>query len=232
MNYTEYVNQLSNLMAVSQTNPEFVIFLPGCIDYAEQRIYRELDLLATLTTVGTTLTTTNSREFTLPANFIAVENINVITPQSTQASVGERQPLIPVSLSVVDLLWPSDAANTGVPQQFAMKNNTTIILGPSPDATYYVEVRGITRPQTLSVSNPTTILTTYIPDVFMAASMVYASGFMRNFGAQADNPQMSQSWENQYQMLKQSAEVEQFRAKFQSQSWSSQKPTPANPPRN
>lgn len=230
--YTSYVDQLSNLMAVSSTDPSFVTWLPGCIDYAEQRIYRELDLLATLVTNATGQLTQNTRDFTLPGTFITVENISVITPAGETADTGTRVPLFPVSLSVIDLLWPSQTSATGTPQQFAMKNNTTIVMGPSPDNSYYVEVRGTQRPDPLSVSNPTTILTTYIPDVFMAASMVYASGFMRNFGAQSDNPQMSQSWENQYQMLKQSAEVEQFRAKFQSQSWSSQKPTPANPPRN
>lgn len=230
--YTSYVDQLSNLMAVSATDPSFVTWLPGCIDYAEQRIYRELDLLATLVTNATGQLAQNTRDFTLPGTFITVENISVITPAGETADTGTRVPLFPVSLSVIDLLWPNQTSATGTPQQFAMKNNTTIVMGPSPDNSYYVEIRGTQRPDPLSLSNPTTILTTYIPDVFMAASMVYASGFMRNFGAQSDNPQMSQSWENQYQMLKQSAEVEQFRAKFQSQSWSSQKPTPANPPRN
>jgi hypothetical protein len=53
----------------------------------------------------------------------------------------------------------------------------------------------------------------------MAASMVFGSGYMRNFGAQADNPQMSQSWETQYQLLKQSANAEAARQKFAGWDW-------------
>lgn len=231
--YTSYVTQLANMMAVSPTDTSFTTWLPGCIDYAEQRIYRELDLLATLITDTSAQTTSGQRTFALPTTygtFIDVENVSIITPAASAS--GTLNPLTPVSLAVIDLLWPSASQNTSMPTLFAMKDNATLVLGPSPDAAYYVQVRGTQRPAALSASNPTTILTTYIPDVFMAASMVYASGFMRNFGAQADDPRMSQSWESQYQTLMKSAEVEVFRSKFQSQSWSSQKPTPANPARN
>jgi hypothetical protein len=233
-NYTEYVAQLANLMVVDSNNAEFTIFLPGCIDYAEQRIYRELDLLNTLITSSGTCSS-NNREFTLPTSsgtYITVENINIITPSGQSASAGTRNPLMPASLAVLDMLWPSSTTGAGVPQMFAMKDSAVIILGPAPDSAYTVEVRGIQRPTPLSVSNDTTLLTSYVPDLFMAASMVYASGYMRNFGSQADDPKMSQSWESQYQTLFKSAQVEQFRAKFQSQSRSSQAPTPANPPRS
>jgi hypothetical protein len=239
--YTSYVTQLANLMAVSPTDTSFVTWLPGCIDYAEQRIYRELDLLATLISDSSGQLTSGQRLLTLPTAtgvFIDVETVAVLSPDGSTTTTGTRNPLVPVSISVIDLLWPANGANTGTPTMFAMRgtdsttNSPIIIVGPPPDGNYYVEVRGTQRPAPLSVSNPTTVLTTYIPDVFMAASMVYASGFMRNFGAQSDDPRMSQSWESQYQTLIKSAEVEVFRSKFQSQSWSSQKPTPANPARN
>jgi hypothetical protein len=135
-------------------------------------------------------------------------------------------------MSVLDLLWPTANTNTDVPQLFAMKNSETIVFGPSPDSVYLVEVRGVVRPTPMSSGNQTTFLTEYVPDLLIAASMVFASGYMRNFGGQADDPKMSQSWESQYQTLFKSAELEQLRAKFQSQSWYSQKPTPANPPRS
>jgi hypothetical protein len=239
--YNSYVTQLANLMAVSPTDTSFVTWLPGCIDYAEQRIYRELDLLATLISDSSGQLTTGTRLLTLPTTtgvFIDIENVAVLSPAGSTTTNGTRTPLVPVSLAVIDLLWPTNNVNTGTPTMFAMRgtdsttNSPVIVVGPPPDGAYYVEIRGTQRPAPLSLTNQTTVLTTYIPDVFMAASMVYASGFMRNFGAQADDPRMSQSWESQYQTLVKSAEVEVFRSKFQSQSWSSQKPTPANPPRN
>jgi hypothetical protein len=232
LTYNTYVTQLANLMVVDSANAEFTIFLPGCIDYAEQRIYRELDLLNTFETVATSSTAASTREYPLPDTFITVENINILTPSGSTVSNGKRNPLMPVSMSVLDLLWPTANSNTGVPQLFAMKNSTTIVFGPSPDSVYLVEVRGVVRPTPMSSGNQTTFLTEYCPDLLIAASMVFASGYMRNFGSQADDPKMSQSWESQYQTLFKSAELEQLRAKFQSQSWYSQKPTPANPPRS
>jgi hypothetical protein len=76
------------------------------------------------------------------------------------------------------------------------------------------------------VTNSSTILTQYIPDVFMAASLVFGFGYMRDFGGQSDNPQGGQSWEAQYQLLIKSATVEQFRAKHEAQGWTSQSPSP------
>lgn len=211
--------RLSDALALDKSDYNFVVEIPAIIDYAEQRIYRELDLLSTLITDSTGTTTASQRDFNLPGTFITVQNVNIITPASTSVDLGTRNPLMPVSIAVMDLLWPSNVSATGVPTLFAMRDNATLILGPTPDDTYYVQVRGTQRPTPLSPSNSSTILTTYIPDVFLAAAAVYATKY-------------DDKAEAQYQLLKQSAEVEQFRAKFQSQSWSSQKPTPANPPRN
>ena len=50
--------------------------------------------------------------------------------------------------------------------------------------------------------------------------------------AMTDNPQMAQSWENHYQMLVKSAQVEEARKKFTSQGWSSKQPSDiVTPPR-
>lgn len=235
LNYTTYVSQLANLMVITSTDANFLTFLPGCIDYAEQRIYRELDLLYTQTTDATTQVSSGNRNFTLPTGagtFITVDNLNIITPANTAATTGSRVPLMPVDRSFIDLVYPSGQTNTGTPAYFAMASNTQIILGPPPDGAYYAEVVGTQRPAALSSANSSTILTQYVPDLFMAASMVFASGYMRDFGGQADNPGMSASWEAQYQTLFKSAGVEQARAKFESEGWTSQQPSPvATPPR-
>jgi len=66
LTYTSYVAQLANLMVQVTTDPNFVTFLPGCIDYAEQRIYRELDLQATRTFDATDTLSSGDRTWTLP----------------------------------------------------------------------------------------------------------------------------------------------------------------------
>jgi hypothetical protein len=112
-----------------------------------------------------------------------------------------------------------------------MLDQFTIILGPWPDANYQVEVIGTIRPTPLSATNTTTFLTTYLPDLFLAASMIFASGYQRDFGSQADNPQQSASWEMQYEKLFASANAEELRKKFSGLGWTSYSNMPSSPVR-
>lgn len=231
LTYTTYVDQLSNLMVIGSTDANFQTFLPGCIDYAEQRIYRELDPLYVQTT-DTTNVSSGNREVIPPTaigTYITVDQLNVITPITATSTNGTRNPLTPVSPEVMDALYPSGQTVTGVPSFYAMRSPTIVLLGPAPDAAYQAEFIGIQRPAALSSANSSTFLTTYCPDLFIAASMVFATGYQRDFGAQSDNPQASQSWEQQYQMLFKSAGMEQARAKWESEGWTSQGPAPAGP---
>lgn len=234
INYTTYVSQISNLMVIPSSDSNFTTMLPGMIDYAEQRVYRELDLLATqITDTGTV--SSGNRNFTLPTatgTYIVVDQINILSSVGTGSSNGTRNQVMPTSREFIDLIYPSGQTATGVPQFFARASNTNIIFGPAPDAAYTAEVVGTQRPTPLSSTNSSTILTQYVPDLFVAASMVFGAGYMRDFGSQADNPGMSQSWETQYQTLMKSAAVEQARSKFQSEGWTPKQPSPvASPPR-
>jgi len=230
--YTTYVAQISNLMVIGSTDANFLVMLPGMIDYAEGRCYRELDLLATRTTTTTTLSSGN-RNVTLPTSagtYRVIENVNVITTVGEGSSNGTRAQLIPTSRDFIDSVYPSGQSNTGVPLFYAMNANTALILGPSPDAGYTSEIVGTIQPTPLSSTNTTTFLTDNLPDVFIAASMVFGSGYMRDFGAAADNPEMSGSWEKQYMTLFQSADVETLRQKYQSGGWTHAQPSPIATP--
>ena len=235
LNYGTYVSQVANMMPISTGDTNFATMLPGMIDYAEQRIYREIDLLYTQVTDSTTAVSSGNRNFTLPTSvgtYVVCDNINIITPAGTPASSGTRVQLTPVSREFMDIVYPSGQTATGTPEFYAMASNTQVLFGPAPDAPYVAEVIGVQRPAALSASNSSTILTQYLPDLFIAASMVFASAYMRDFGAQGpDNPQMGQSWEAQYKLLSQSAQVEQARAKFQSEGWTSDQPSPVATPK-
>lgn len=232
LTYTTYIAQISNIMAVQSSTTQFQTMAPGMIDYAEQRLYRELDLLSTVVTDQTGTLTSGSRNFTLPTTsngkFITVQNINLLTPVSATFTTGTRVPLAPIDKSYLDNVWGS-STGSAVPKNFAMIDQWNIIVGPWPNAAYKVEVIGTIRPNPLSVSNTTTFLTTYLPDLFIAASMIFASGYQRDFGAQADNPQQAQSWEAQYENLIKSAGMEEIRKKWSGPGWSSFS-TVANPP--
>ena len=223
LTYSTYVTELSTMLVIPSTNTDFQNILPGCIDYAEQRLYRELNLLATVIRDASQALTPSSRDFTLPTAqgaFIVVNGINAITPAGSTPANGTRNRLVPLSLDTLDTIWPS-SVGSGLPTGFAMVTQTSIVVGPWPDAAYTVEVVGTTRPTPLSATNTVTFLSANLPDLLVAASMVWMSGYTHNCGAQADDPQMGLSWEAQYQALKASAATEEARKAFMGSAWSS-----------
>lgn len=232
MTYTTYVAQIANIMAVDPATPQFQTMLPGAIDYAEQRIYRELDLLNTVTRDSSAALTSGNRNFTLPTtangNFITVQGINLITPAGSAPDSGTRNAVQPTTRDFLDTVWNSSSGAT-LPKLFAMIDQFNIVFGPWPNAAYQVEVIGTIRPNPLSASNATTFLTQYLPDLFLAASMIFATGYQRDFGSQADNPAQAVSWESQYEKLFASANGEEMRKKWAGPGWTSLSAI-ANPP--
>lgn len=227
LTYTTWVDQLANMMVQDATDPNFVTFLPGCIDYAEQRMYRELDLLAVqdIATITTTPNTNFIDLSTLTDYFVIVEQMKVRSGNSVI-------PLVMTTPEFIASVYPNSVTDVGLPQYFGPATDTIYLLGPTPDAAYQITVIGYVRQAPLSASNPTTWLTENLPDVFFACSMIFATAYQRDFGAQADNPQSSESWEQQYQKLIGSATVQELRKRFRSSAWQSQQPTPiATPPR-
>lgn len=236
LTYTTYVDQIANLLVIPSTNANFQTMLPGMIDYAEGRMYRELDLVAMSVTDATGSLSSGIRDFPLPTafgTFLVVDNVNVITPSTATSSYGKRNPLSCVTPDYMDSIYPQNGANEGQPRFWALVNNTSLIVGPVPDASYHMEIRGTQQPTPLSSTNTTTILTTMLPDVFLAASMIFGSAYQRDFSAQGDNPAQGMSWEATYQTLKQSADMVELRKSYQSQGWTSQQPNQiATPPRS
>ena len=219
------------MLVLPPTQPEYLIALPTIIDDAEQRIYRDLDLLSTVIRDSSGTLTANSRNFTFPQHMIVSESLNVFTPVGTTTN---RNQLVPVSREFLDALWPNEAAATtpSVPAYYAMITDQQIIVGPPPDASYTVETIGTIRPAPLSASNPTTYLTSYLPDLFFNASMVLGAAYLKNFGAMVDDPKMAITWEGHYQTGLASANTEEQRKRYASQAWTPKSPAPlATPPR-
>lgn len=219
LTYSQYVDELRRLAVATSADTEFTANLPSVIDYAEQRVYRELDLLSTIVRDSSANATADDRNFTLPSSlgrFVTVQSVNVVTPAGEAISNGTRNALMRTSREYIDFSWPDNEAEaaTTIPTHFAMITDQTIIFGPPPGDTFNVEVVGTIRPTPLSETNTTTFLSLYLPDLFLSASMVFVSGYKSNFGAQSDNPQEAMSWESQYTLLRESANSEEFRKKY------------------
>ena len=175
LTYATYKTALATLSVVPETDPNWLAILPDAIDYAELRIYRDLDLLSTVRTNTTFATTANASKVQLTqGTFVTLQNVNVITPAGTSnPDLGTRNPVLPVSKEYIQYSWPS-SSNAGVPQYFAMIDEKTFSLGPWPNAAYTLEIIGTYRPDTLSSSNTTTFISQYLPDLFLMASMIFS----------------------------------------------------------
>lgn len=243
MTYSDIVTALAVQTVYEEDDDNFLALLPATFAYADGRIYRELDMLVANVRDSSSSTAALNRNFNLPTGvgtFLVIDGINIITPASTAPESGTRNPLQPVSRDFLDLCWPSTTGAT-VPQYFSYISQNTyltggsaqsqVIFGPWPDTTYRVEVIGKIQPAVLSSTNTNTYLSDNLPDLYIAACMVYLTGaLLKNFGSQADDPRSAQSWETQYQALKESSATWEARKRFAGASWTSKPVEPMAQP--
>jgi len=233
MNYNEFVQQIATMAVVPTTDTNYQIILPQMINYAELRMQRDLDFLSTQISNSSYSFTSGNGTLTIPTSqFVVMETFEVIDGS------GNSTPLLPVTKEYIQNVYGT-GSTTGLPQYFAVYGGDSattgltsqnMIVGPIPDSNYSVRLTGTVRSAPLSATNTTTFISTYLPDIMIMASMIYISAYQRNFGRMNDDPQMAQSYENQYQVLKTSALIEENRKKFEASAWSSYSPAPAATP--
>jgi hypothetical protein len=224
-NYSTWVAALTTMAATTSADTDFTSIIPSIIDNAEHRIYRDLNLLTQVTRDTSSQFTPNSRTFILPQHFVDIDGV-------TPFISGVRgTPLIPTTRAFIDYSWPTEVVPTtpSIPIYMAMITDQIIIVGPAPDTSYGVEVVGKVRPIPLSPTNTTTFLTLYLPDLWMAASMVFVSGYQKNFSAAGDDPAQSVNWEQHYNKLMVSAATEETAKRFFGMQWTTMQMTPSPP---
>jgi len=247
MDYDNLVEALQNLCEVplNQTDGNFQLVLPRAFEYADNRIYRELDFLATTVSSAGTAFTAGDGRLAVPTQFLNVQYMNVVTPAATSGDAGTRSPMERVSPEFMDYTWPLASATSGspsLPSKFAMYGLAsgfsstgafTIRVSPAPSTAYVAEFIGPVRPDVPSKTNPNTILLTRYPDLYVAACMVFLMGYQRDFGSQSDDPAKAMSWEKTYTSLREGAVVEAQRQRSESVGWSTHTPSVlANQPRD
>lgn len=238
--YPTLVSECAAITAISSTilvngDNNFAGIMDAAINYAEGRIYRDLDLPAVSVTDTSVSCSSGIRSISLSTaqgELLAIDTFNIFIPAGATSSNGTRVPVMPISKGVLDAIYPSAASsNCGQPEFFARLSNVQLLFGPTPDQAYGTEVVATTRPNPLSASNSSTWITQNLPELMVAGCMVFLAGYMRDYGSQSDNPQMAQSWESQYQVLLKSALVDSLRMKFESQGWAQEQPSANMPPR-
>ena len=239
LTYSSFLTELALLSQFNASDPNFLTNLPSCIDYATDRITRELNLLNTITSNSTLACSTTTRIVDLSALnpiFNVLMDINVLTPAgTTNPDLAVRVPLTIQSRAFMNAVYGSGpttpGAAVGTPEYFALVTDQSIQVGPYPDAAYQLEIIGTVRPTPLSATNATNWISLYLPDLMLAAAMIQMSGFKMNFGAQADDPKMAMSWETQYVTLRDSAATEDAMRRYYATGWTSQLPNQFTPAR-
>lgn len=235
LTYSSFVSEIATISVISSAvlvvgDNNFGPIMPQIIDQAEGMLWRDLDLPVVRVTDTSVACASGVRSIALSTTLgtlLVVETLNLFSSAGTTSSNTTRIPIEFTSQAVIDTVYPSAlSSNCGQPEFAARITDTEIVFGPTPDQAYGTEVTATIRPTPLSASNSSTWLTMNLPELMVAAGMIAMSGYMRNYGAQADDPKMAQSWKGVYDELMKSAMTDSLRMKFQSQQWTSQIPSP------
>jgi hypothetical protein len=243
MQWADVNAYLANYLQQEPAIADYTAAVPLIIANAELRIYRELDFLSTRGVNSSLSFTAGARTLsmaamtgTLVSGFpvanvypVVVQSVAAILPTATQPNAGQRVRFQLASYEFVDALWPNESVVSppGTPfAYYALVDHQTVIVAPTPDQSYVAEIIGTWRPAPMSATNIETWLGDNLPDLFFAACMVEAAGWERDFGRQADDPQMAMSWEGEYGRLKASAIEEEQRRKGFGAGYQPFSPTP------
>lgn len=194
MNYTELANRLrAHAVVDPTTEPDWnTVALPQAIEAAEMRCFRDGDFLSARV-VATAPVTMGNPLVTLPPRAVTVRDAWMRWPSAT----GGRRWLDRRDRSYMNDYWP-DHTMTGTPRMFCDLGDGSLLVLPTSANTTEAELHLTVRPAGISASNPTNWLGDNYPDLLFFAAMVALAGYMKNYGAQADDPKMAMSWEAQY----------------------------------
>jgi|TARA_X000001388_G_scaffold42306_1_gene29767 hypothetical protein len=142
------------------------------IQEAEERILKNVELPVFRKNVTGTATTSNTYLST-PSDFLAPYSLSVIS-----SSVYHY--LLFKHVSFVRDYTPN-SSTTGLPKYYALFDDTTFILAPTPDSGYTFELHYKYRPASLTAGadSGTTWLSTNAPDALFYGTLVEAATFLK-----------------------------------------------------
>ena len=141
------------------------------IQQAEQRIYNSVQLpLQRVNVVGST--TANNKYLNFPAGWLSDFSLAVIDPVT-----GAQSYLLNKDVEFIRESYPIPTA-TGTPAYYAIFDNTTFILGPTPDASYNMEMHYYKYPTSI-VTAGTSWLGDNFSSVLLYGSLLEAYTFMK-----------------------------------------------------
>ena len=170
MNYTQLVAQIQDY-----TENEFTTDVVNTfITQAEQRIYNSVQLPALRKNVTGT-TTSGNKYLAMPSNWLATFSLAVIN------SDNEYNYLLNKDVNFIRQSFPdTDSDFYGEPQYYAVFDQNTFILGPTPDANYNMELHYFYYPESITtVAGGQTWLGDNFSSTLLYGSLLEAYTYMK-----------------------------------------------------
>ena len=174
MTYTELVQKIRDYTEVD-ANVLTSTIVDGFIENAEFKILREVDS-DNNRRYATANLITSDRFISRPAGLLIVRSAQIIDSDGS-SQPNNRDFLQYRDTSFMSEFNPTEA--TGVPKYYSLWDEENIVVAPTPDATYTIQLNYILKDPGLSATNTTTYLSQNFPNGLLYACLVEAYGFLK-----------------------------------------------------
>jgi hypothetical protein len=172
MNYTQLVAEINSYTENQYQTDDINTF----IKQAEQRIYNSVQFPAIRKNMTGT-TTAGNKYLTCPNGWLATFSLAVIDPDTDEYSY-----LLNKDVNFIRAAYPTPD-DTGKPEYYALFDQNTFILGPTPDDNYTMELHFYYYPESIVTAN-----TTWLGDNFDSAllygALLEAATYLKEGGDQ------------------------------------------------
>jgi hypothetical protein len=168
MNYSQLSQAIQDY--AENTESTFVSQIPTFVKQAEQRVYNSVHL-PNLRKNVTGATTSGNKYLATPTDWLADFSLAVVDGD------GNYEYLLNKDVNFIRQAFPSPAT-TGEPTHYAIFDNTSYILGPTPNAAYTVELHYYYYPESI-VTAGTSWLGDNFDSVLLYGSLLEAYTFMK-----------------------------------------------------
>ena len=183
LTYAQLVTAIENY--TQNTEPTFVANIPDFVQLAEERVYNSVQIPAIRKNQIGNLTVDN-KYLSLPTDWLATFSLAVTDP-----TTGAEYFLLDKDVNFIREAYPVPTA-FGTPAYYAQFDVNTLILGPTPDQAYTVELHYYYYPASI-VTAGTSWLGNNFAEVLLYGSLREAYLFMKG---EAD---IIQNYEQKYQ---------------------------------
>ena len=174
MTYDELVQKIRDYTEVD-ANVLTSTIVNGFIENAEFRLLREVDTDSNRRYVTAQLIS-GTRFIDTPDNLLIIRSAQIVDSDGVGAS-NNRDFLQYRDTSFMSEFNPAES--TGVPKYYSNWDQNTIVVAPTPNATYTIQVNYILKPTGLSSTNTTTYLSQQFPNGLLYACLVEAFSFLK-----------------------------------------------------